>query len=117
MNDKQFYDLYSGALEESCREVYVTDWVQSSIWNDDEYYEISQERIEAVGAIWDMAHASMKDIRACTGLSQFGFAQRFCIPKRTVEDWEAGRRTCPPYVHLLLAQAVNMYKREEQDIS
>lgn len=34
----------------------------------------------------------IKSIRARTGLSQAAFAVKYELPRRTVEDWEAGRR-------------------------
>ena len=44
-------------------------------------------------------------IRRRTGLSQAAFGRRFGIPRRTIQDWEAGRMTCPAYVAELLAFA------------
>jgi putative transcriptional regulator len=35
----------------------------------------------------------IKAIRAKTGLSQAMFAKTFALEKRTLEDWEQGRRT------------------------
>lgn len=40
----------------------------------------------------------LKVARAATGLSQQGLADRALIPKRTLEKWETGERTPPPYV-------------------
>lgn len=105
MTDKQFYTLWTEALASTDRDVYVSDWTTSSIWGDAEDAPIPNGRAEDIGAVWDTAHLTIRDIRANTGLSQAAFAQRFCIPRRTVEDWEAGRRSCPDYVRLLLAQA------------
>lgn len=48
----------------------------------------------------------IRAIRARTGLSQAAFAARYEIPKRTVEAWEMGQRTPPPYVIRLLSEAV-----------
>jgi transcriptional regulator with XRE-family HTH domain len=44
-------------------------------------------------------------IRKATGLSQTAFGRRFGIPRRTIQDWEAGRMSCPAYVAELLAFA------------
>jgi putative transcriptional regulator len=49
----------------------------------------------------------IKSIRGRTGLSQVAFAARYEIPKRTIEAWEAGDRTPPPYVIRLLAAVVD----------
>lgn len=40
--------------------------------------------------------------RRSTGLSQAAFGRRFGIPKRTIQDWEAGLRSCPAYVAEML---------------
>lgn len=48
----------------------------------------------------------IRSIRKRTGLSQADFARVYEIPKRTIENWESGSRTPPPYVIRLLALAV-----------
>lgn len=50
--------------------------------------------------------ADIKAIRAKSGLSQAAFAEKYNIPKRTIEGWEAGERECPVYVVELLKRAV-----------
>lgn len=114
MTDKQFYTLFCAALESADRDAFASDWALSSVWGDPEGAEIPADRIAAISDIWDVAHASIRDIRAYIGLTQAAFCTRFCIPRRTVEDWEAGRRSCPDYVRLLLAQASGMYARPER---
>lgn len=49
---------------------------------------------------------SIKELREFTGLSQKAFSDKYRIPKRTIEDWEAERRTPPEYVISLLERAV-----------
>lgn len=41
---------------------------------------------------------TIKELRSSTGLSQTKFSERYGIPRRTLEDWETGRRTPPEYV-------------------
>ena len=48
----------------------------------------------------------IRAIRAGTGLSQVAFGAALNIPRRTVEEWEAGNRSCPPYVVELIAYRV-----------
>lgn len=59
---------------------------------------------ERLSIIWDLAHLSMRDLVACTGLSQTAFAKCAGIPLRTVQNWCAGSRDCPAYVRFLLAE-------------
>ena len=49
---------------------------------------------------------TIKEIRALTGLSQARFGEFYGIPKRTIEEWETGRRKPPEYVLRLLERAV-----------
>ena len=48
----------------------------------------------------------IRAIRAETGLSQVAFGAALHIPRRTIEEWEAGNRNCPPYVVELIAYRV-----------
>ena len=41
---------------------------------------------------------NIKEIRLATNMSQKAFADYFNIPVRTLQDWEAGKRTPPVYV-------------------
>ena len=41
-------------------------------------------------------------IRRRTGLTQEAFGRRYGIPKRTVQNWEAGVNECPAYVAEML---------------
>lgn len=49
---------------------------------------------------------AIKALRASTGLSQKAFAEKFDIPKRTIENWEGGQTDPPGYVVRLLKQAI-----------
>lgn len=52
----------------------------------------------------------IKAIRTATGMTQKAFSEYFGIPKRTIEDWESGRRKCPPYLFDLMR-----YKLEREN--
>lgn len=49
----------------------------------------------------------VKKIRELTGLNQSEFSRKYNIPLRTIQDWEAERRTPPEYVLKLLERVVN----------
>lgn len=44
----------------------------------------------------------VKEIRNLTNLSQEAFSKKYHIPRRTLQDWEYGKRECPIYVLELL---------------
>ena len=41
---------------------------------------------------------TLQELRSLSGMTQQQFADYFGIPKRTIEDWEAGRRTPTEYI-------------------
>ncbi|MBR3868989.1 MAG: helix-turn-helix transcriptional regulator [Clostridia bacterium] len=45
---------------------------------------------------------TLKEARLAAGLTQQAMSDQLEIPKRTIEEWEAGRRKCPPYVERLV---------------
>lgn len=52
---------------------------------------------------------SVRDIAAAAGLNQRELAERFGIPRRTVEDWCRGVRQCPSYVRLMMQECLGLY--------
>lgn len=106
MTDKIFSQLYGAAQTSNDRDAYASDWALSSIWGESPE-QSPEELFEVCGRIWDLAHLTIRDIREHLGLSQAAFATRFCIPRRTVEGWEA-KDSAAPYIILLLAQAAGM---------
>ena len=47
-----------------------------------------------------------KEIREYTSMTQAEFSEYTGIPKRTIEEWETGKRTPPEYVLKLLQRAI-----------
>ncbi len=111
MTDKLLNTLWAAALDCTDRDAYVSDWALSSALGDAPAEDVPADRVEELGHLWDAAHLTIRDIRAHTGLSQAAFAARYCIPRRTVENWESGVRSCPDYLRLLLAQVTGLYTR------
>lgn len=111
MTDKQFYTIFVAALASTDRDAFISDWSLSSAWGDALDADSPADRIDLLARLWDAAHLTIRDIRQHTGLSQAAFATRYCIPTRTLEDWERGVRSCPDYLRLLLADSAGVYKR------
>lgn len=111
MTDSIFYILFGEALIDNDRDSFVSDWALSSIWVDDQDAEISEDRLEQIGSIWDSAHRSVRDIALSAGLSQRKLAERFCIPYRTIEDWCRGLRTPTDYVRLMMQECLGLISR------
>jgi DNA-binding transcriptional regulator YiaG len=54
---------------------------------------------------------TLKEARAATGLSQQGMADRMLIPKRTIQSWEMGERTPPPYLQRFVLNELESLKQ------
>lgn len=113
MTDKQFYEAFVDALTVKDRDEFISDYALSSAWGDTADVEIPDQRISDLSALWDVAHTSIREIRAFTGLTRTDFALRYLIPYRSVENWERGDSQCPDYVRFLLALATGFYHRPE----
>ena len=48
------------------------------------------------------AQNKIKELRIQTGKNRKEFSEYIGIPLRTIEDWEAGRRTPPEYIPRLI---------------
>ena len=55
---------------------------------------------------------SIKEAREEAGLSRAEMSRLFEIPVRTLEEWDAGRRTPPPYVEKLIIEKLQTMKKE-----
>lgn len=45
---------------------------------------------------------TIKDLRTASGMTQKAFAEYFGIPKRTIENWEGGKRDAADYLLTLI---------------
>ena len=55
----------------------------------------------------------LKAARAAAGLSQHGMADRTLIPVRTIQKWEIGERTPPPYVQRFVLNELATLKKDQ----
>lgn len=67
----------------------------------------AEKPIKIMSIIWELAHDfNFRKLRAISGMTQAEFVREYRIPRRTVEHWDVGERTPPPYVLELLAADV-----------
>lgn len=88
----------------SDRDSYIADCALSSIWDDSENFESLPTRAALLGAFYDAAHCTLRELLAQHHLSQSEFARSFCIPLRTVQNWCRDARPCPAYVLAMAAE-------------
>lgn len=58
---------------------------------------------------------SISELRSLAGISRPEFSRRYGVPIRTLEDWEAGRRTPPEYVVSLLERVIKEDIKKEEN--
>lgn len=54
---------------------------------------------------------TFKELRKQSGMTQKQFAEYFGIPRRTLENWDAGANKCPEYLLKLME-----YKLKKENI-
>ena len=109
MTDTQFVACVREVPAYADIDAYVSDLALSSMWGD-EATDIPAARIDQLRAIYAAVNRPVRTIVTASGLSQAAFAERYCIPKRTVENWCSGANECPLYTRLLLQRAEGLLK-------
>lgn len=114
MTNHDFYILFSSAASEPDEDIYVAEWGTSGIFSRDP--DATAPDIDAVFCdlreIWRAAHMSVRDIRKEAGLTQAELAAHFCIPPKSIQNWESSSpsaaRSCAPYIRLMMAEALDI---------
>ena len=58
---------------------------------------------------------TIREARQAAGLSQQGVTDALGIPKRTLQDWEAGKRTPPGWAEALVVEKLEKLAQDNQD--
>jgi DNA-binding transcriptional regulator YiaG len=56
---------------------------------------------------------AIKDARLRSGLTQQQMSDRLGIPKRTIENWEGGQRSCPEWAEKLIIEKLEQMASEK----
>ena len=57
---------------------------------------------------------TIKEARKAAGLSQQGVTDALGIPRRTLQDWEAGKRTPPEWAEALVVEKLEKIGQDNQ---
>lgn len=110
MTDTQFAACVRECANYDDLDAYVSDLSLSTIWVDAGTADIPAARIDQLRAIYAAVNRPVRAIVTASGLSQAAFALKYCIPRRTIENWCSGSRECPLYTRLLLQRAEGLLK-------
>lgn len=109
MTAKQYYFCVTESANYKDIDAYVSDVALSTIWDSAPDASIPPARLENLRSIYTAATRTTKEIVSLSGLSQAAFAERWYIPRRTVEDWCRGIAKCPLYTRLLIQQCIGLF--------
>lgn len=104
MTDAQIY-RYATTLTEEQFLLSVTGIAEE--YNSDNWDSANA----AMRDLYRVCNKSMKEIRNSTGLTQGAFAELINSNKRTVEDWEYGKRNPTDTVKFLILEFLGLFKR------
>ena len=83
-------------------------------------YQLQHERetIPRIKKKYDKCE-TFKEVRALSGLTQARFSEIFKIPRRTIQDWEAGTNKIAPYLldmikYVLVHEGIISTKKTEE---
>lgn len=119
MDDNQFHILFSSAvaLPTSDRAGYIDYWMRRGYEMDlDDIPDDADPDLylaDQLEKIWDVAHLSVRDMRHHARMTQTEFADHFCMPMRTVQNWEGGKNACSPAIRLLMAESLGLFDRKK----
>lgn len=106
MTDKQIYAIFGETANYTDPDAFASDVAISLLDPEDPGKEADMELAEQLRILWHVANDPFRTFLYSLGLSQTQCSMRFCIPLRTVQDWIGERRTPPPYIRLMMAEAL-----------
>ena len=108
------YKQYNFCVAETANyddiDAYVSDLSLSSVWGDAPDAPIPPERLDQLRSIYAAVNRPVREIVSAAGMTQAAFAEAFCIPLRTIENWCSGCRECPLYTRLMMQKCIGLLR-------
>ena len=108
MTDKQIYQLFGETANYAAPDAFASDAALSLLDPDDPGQEVDMALFEQLRALWHVANDPFRVLLERMGLGQTQCSIRFCINLRTVQHWANEDRVCPPYIRLMMAEAMGL---------
>lgn len=100
LDDVRFSIAWDSALKSADRTAYIEEFSADNYFSSLRLSDLPSQ----LGLVWDVAHMSFADIARAANMQLVDLSKKFCIPYRTIQDWHAGRRSCSPYLILMIAR-------------
>lgn len=98
MTDRLFRELWQQAIDTHDEDAFVT----AANCPDADLLTVQDQ----LRRLWHVAHDSFRDFLAALNMTQTMITTHFCIPFNTVRKWACDIHPCPPYLRLMMAEAL-----------
>ena len=103
---------YEAAHKCDTLEQFMELMLHHPFWMDVSGKKVPEARKDWIIQYWQAIHRPMREVLEISGMGVAKFAKEFYIPKRTVEDWKAGKRPPLPYTKLLIQESLGIFQRK-----
>lgn len=114
MTDKQLYQIFDETSNYADPDAYASDVALSLLDPEDPSQEPDAALFEALRTIWHVSEDPFKALLERMGLTQTECSLRFCIPRRTVQNWAGGVNSAPSYLRLMMAELSGIVKLRDE---
>ena len=98
MTDRLFRELWQQAIDTPDEDAFVAE----ANCPDADLLTVQDQ----LRRLWHVAHDSFRDFLAALNMTQTAISVHFCIPFSSVQNWACEMRVCPPYLRLMMAEAL-----------
>ena len=110
MTNKQYAVCVAESANYDDLDAYVSDMMSSSVWGDAVHSTSPAKMQEELRSIYAAVNRPVREIVSAAGMTQAAFAEAFCIPLRTIENWCSGCRECPLYTRLMMQKCIGLLR-------
>lgn len=102
MTEKEFKQYWDMALQQEDSMKFLSEC--RSILKDTYTADVERKLI----TIHKVAHMDMREIVQTSGYSQAKFADKYCIPLKSLVKWYNGERKCSDYIRLMICKDMGL---------
>lgn len=98
MTDRLFREIWQQAIDAPDEDAFLS----STSCPDKDLLTVQAQ----LRRLWHTAHDSFRDLLESLDMTQAMVSAHFCIPFDIVRNWCRSGRDCPPYLRLMIAEAL-----------
>jgi hypothetical protein len=98
MTDRLFREIWQQAIDAPDEDAFI-----SAVNCPDKDLLTVQDQLSR---LWHVANDDFRTLLDAFNMTQTIISTRFCIPFSSVQNWACEMRVCPPYLRLMMAEAL-----------